>query len=70
MQKLVTIYLNDIVYNEGKVMVRPHPEKHGSVEEHLQNYLDEGWRVSAITGIGGVGESMASGWLAVVLEKQ
>ena len=40
MQKLVTIYLNAV-----KV-------KHGTVDEHLSDYLDKGWRIVKIAAAG------------------
>lgn len=70
MQKLVTIYLDAHAYMDGKWLKGTHSDKHGFVEEHLQEELASGWRVVLVTGFGGV-ESMSSrGWLGVVLEKE
>jgi len=70
MQKLVTIYLENSAYAKGKVLVGSYADKHGLVEEHLQSYFAEGWRVVSLTGFGGNAEVVsARGWLAVVLEK-
>ena len=59
-QKLVTIYMR-----------RNSDSK--DVEEHLQDYLDRGYRIKSLTPlIGGTGEDNgfpASGWMFVVLEK-
>lgn len=70
MQKLVTIYLENTAYGKGKALVGSFADKHGLVEEHLQSYLADGWRVVLMTGFGGNAEVVAArGWLAVVLEK-
>ncbi len=70
MQKLVTIYLDNSAYGKGKVLVGSYADKHGSVEEHLQSSLEDGWRVVSISGFGGNSDSItARGWFAVVLEK-
>lgn len=69
-QKLVTIYLENMAYTKGKLLVGSLADKHGLVEEHLQSYLDDGWRIGSITSFGGCAETLAArGWLAVVLEK-
>jgi hypothetical protein len=69
MQKLVTIFLSD---DDDEDM---------EVQEHLDDYLEEGWTVRMIksfgagAGYGAGGESDAeghcyvAGWLAVLLEK-
>jgi hypothetical protein len=68
-QKLVTIYLDNIAYAKGKVLVGSFADKHGLVEEHLTDLLAKGWRVAAIHGFGGSGESIAArGWITVLLE--
>ncbi len=69
MQKLVTIYLDNMGY-EGSTMFKGHSNKHGLVEEHLQHYLNEGWWIVSTSSFGGASEGYsARGWLAVVLEK-
>ncbi len=68
-QKLVTIYLDNTAYAKGKVLVGSFADKHGLVEEHLGDFLTRGWRVAAIHGFGGSGESIsARGWITVLLE--
>ena len=68
-QKLVTIYLDNMAYAKGK-MIGSFADKHGLVEEHLQTYLDDGWRIGSVSGFGGNSESIsARGWFAVILEK-
>lgn len=70
MQKLVTIYLDSHAYSAGKWIAFSNAERHGLVEEHLTDDLNDGWRIVSITGFGGGGDSMRSqGWFAVVLEK-
>ena len=69
MQKLVTIYLNSHTYSKGKFLSTG-AEAHGLVEEHLQDYLQQGWTIKAIHGLGGSSESFfACGWVIVLLEK-
>ena len=67
MQKLITLYLS------------AHKLPHGSVDEHLSEYLADGWRVATICAAGGAGAAAGvesyktfdstSAWVAVVLEK-
>jgi hypothetical protein len=69
-QKFVTIYLDNMAYGKAKMIVGSFADKHGLVEEHLQAYLDDGWRIGSVSGFGGNSESIsARGWFAVVLEK-
>jgi len=71
MQKLVTIYLDNSAYAKGKMLVGTFADKHGLVEEHLQSYLADGWRVSSMSGFGGSNDGMTvRGWFAVLLGKQ
>jgi hypothetical protein len=67
MQKLVTVYLHDHAYMDGKWIKGTHADKHGHVEEHLEEYLTKGWTIKSVSGFGGAGGS-ASGWFAVVLD--
>lgn len=70
MQKLVTIYIDSAVYGAGKWLGMAVQDKHGIVEEHLQEELERGWRVVSINCFGGAAELMyARGWLVVVIEK-
>ena len=69
MQKLVTIFLAD------------HDDDDMDVQEHLENYLEDGWSIESVTPFGaGVGRSPGgesdedgecylAGWLAVVLKR-
>lgn len=58
MQKLVTICLNG--YNL----------EHGVVEEHLSEYLADGWRITSVCAAGGsAGAHSATVWVTVVLER-
>ncbi len=69
-QKLVTIYLENMAYAKGKTLFTSLADKHGLVEEHLQSYLDDGWRIGSISGFGGNSEAIAArGWVVVFLEK-
>lgn len=68
-QKLVTIYVDNMAYASGKMLVGSFADKHGIVEEHLETYLQQGWRIAAIHGFGGNSDALAvRGWFAVVLE--
>ena len=69
MQKLVTIYLDNHAYMDGKWAKGSHADKHGFIEEYLQDYLADGWRIVSLYGLGGAEGINARGWLAVVLEK-
>lgn len=69
MQKLVTIFLSDDDDDDMEV------------QEHLEEYLDEDWRIVSVTPIGtgagsgagggadDEGHCYVAGWIAVVLEK-
>jgi len=70
MQKLVTIYLDNGAYMDGSWIKASFAEKHGFTEEHLSEFLNDGWRVVSVSGFGGATEGIiARGWFAVVLEK-
>ena len=69
MQKLVTIYLDNQAYMGGKFLKASFADKHGLVEEYLQDYLKDGWRITSLFGFGGAEGINSRGWLAVVLEK-
>ena len=69
MQKLVTIYVDSNAYMEGKWLKGSHADKHGMVEQHLEQDLAAGWTVKSLFAFGGAGDLNARGWLAVVLEK-
>ena len=68
MQKLVTIYLDNSAYGKGKMLVG-YGDKQGLVEEHLEQYIAEGWVISSIHGFGGGGGLNVRGWVTVLLEK-
>jgi hypothetical protein len=69
-QKLMTVYLDNSAYTKGKVLVSSFGDKHGLVEEHLESYLSDGWRVAAIHGFGGNSDALnVRGWITVLLEK-
>ncbi len=70
MQKLVTVYLDNMTYAKGKMIVGSFADKHGLVEEHLQDYLQNGWTVKAVHGFGGNSDGLSvRGWVIVLLEK-
>jgi hypothetical protein len=71
MQKLITIYLDNMAYAKGKTFVGSClADKHGLVEEHLSEALQSGWTVKAIHGFGGNDDTLnARGWIVVLLEK-
>jgi hypothetical protein len=58
MQKIVSLYLS-----AWKL-------EHGTVEEHLDVYLSDGWRVLSVTAAGGTDTfNGLNAWAVVVLEK-
>jgi hypothetical protein len=68
-QKLVSIYLHCEGYRiKG---LRSLDQSHGVTQEHLEQYLQKGWKINSISvGAGAAGHvSYASGWVFVVLEK-
>ena len=70
MQKLITIYLDNLSYGKGKWINTGFGDQHGLVEEHAGAYLAEGWVIRSVSGVGGSGESItARGWLVVLLER-
>jgi len=70
MQKLLTIYLDNGAYGQGKMIVGSYADKHGLVEEHITPYLQDGWKIISITGFGGNSDGLTvRGWLAVLIEK-
>ena len=70
MQELVTVYLDNMTYAKGKMIVGSFGDKHGLVEEHLQDYLLTGWTVKAIDGFGGNSDGLSvRGWVVALLEK-
>ena len=68
MQKLVTVYLDNTAYGKPKDPMI-YADKHGFVEEHLQDYLTDGWNVRSLFGLGGTDGYCSRGWVTVVLEK-
>jgi hypothetical protein len=70
MQKLVTIYLDSSAYSAGAWLKASNADQHGVVEEHLGDYLSDGWVIKSIHGFGGASESMnARGYVIVLLER-
>ncbi|MEM9245191.1 MAG: hypothetical protein AAGA67_05565 [Cyanobacteria bacterium P01_F01_bin.153] len=70
MQKLISIYLENTAYTDGKWVRGSYGDKHGFCEEHLEEYLQDGWRIVDINAFGGSSEGIsARGWVLVVLEK-
>ena len=52
-QKLVTNYLDYTAYARGKALVGTFEHKHGLIEEHLAEYLNNGWTISKVDAPGG-----------------
>ena len=70
MQKLVTIYLDNGAYAQGKMIVTSYHDRHGLAEEHLANYLADGWTIKQLTALGGNSDALSvRGWIGAVLEK-
>ena len=69
MQKLVTIYLDSYSFTDKKV-TQSLRDQHGMVEEHLGEYLNDGWIVKEISSFGGAAAAYCTtGFAIVVLEK-
>lgn len=69
-QKLVTIYLDSVAYAKGKTLVGSFADKHGVIEEHLAEHLNNGWKVSKLDAFGGASDSLAvRGWIVALLER-
>jgi hypothetical protein len=69
-EKLVTVYLDNSAYAQGKMLVGSFGDKHGLVEEHLGEYFQQGWRIKTLSGFGGNSDGLSvRGWMAVVLER-
>ena len=68
MQKFVTIFVHSKSYAWwGASRIA---RAHGTVEEHLQPELADGWTIRTIVPLGGMNKFfVASGWFGVVLEK-
>jgi hypothetical protein len=67
--KLVTIYLDNVAYAQGKTLVGSFADKHGLVEEHLAQFVRAGWQIKQNHGFGGNSDSLAvRGWIVVLLK--
>ncbi len=66
MEKLVTIYL-DLANYTGKGIRFSNSDLHGKVEEHLQDELSEGWKISTLSTLS---SGTTGGWLVVALKKE
>jgi hypothetical protein len=71
MQRLVTIYLDNAAYMQGKWLTTSMHDKHGLVDEHLADDLANGWRVVTLSSFGGATDGLTvRGWVTVLLEKE
>ena len=62
--KLITVYLKDVY--------RGSFTEHGHVEEHLDDYLNNGYEVITFVGLSGNGggdTEVSAGWIVVHLKK-
>jgi hypothetical protein len=53
-QKLVTIYVDNMAYAAGKMLVGSFADKHGKLEEHLETYYSKAGGSSRFTDSEGV----------------
>ena len=68
MQKLVTIYLTD----SSESRDRDTHIKNNEIDEHLESYLSDGWKVINMCPVGTYSSGSftgTSGFLSVVIEK-
>ncbi|HEX5103984.1 MAG TPA: hypothetical protein VFV87_09255 [Pirellulaceae bacterium] len=69
MQKLITIYVDNSAYGQGKMIVTSYADRHGFVEEHLKAELAHGWNVKSLHGFGGNSDGLGvRGWIVALLE--
>ena len=69
MQRLVTIYLDNTAYKSE--LRTGYAKHHKLIEEHLQQYLEDGWTISSVAGFGGNSNVLhVRGWVIVLLEKK
>jgi len=67
MQKVVTIYLSNEIYDS----INMKSKRHGCVEEHLEPFLSTGWRVKTLSALGGTdAQGSTNGWVVAVLEQE
>jgi hypothetical protein len=66
---LVTIYVENSAYSGEKWVTTSYADKHGHVEQHLQEQLNAGWKVISLSSFGGVDGLAARGWIVALLEK-
>jgi hypothetical protein len=67
-QKLVSFFLHDKV-GKNETYGDPEVNVHFGVQEHLAEYLEQGWSVKELTVLGGAGGCL-SGWVVVLLDKR
>jgi len=67
MQKLVSLYLDTLGFERKRSGILFSTEEfHGRVEEHLGEYLEDGWKVIHMTSMPTHG---TGAWVVVTLEK-
>jgi len=67
MQKLVSVYLDTLGFERKKSGILFSTEEfHGRVEEHLGEYLENGWKVIHLSSMAG---HATGAWVIVTLEK-
>ena len=67
MQKVVSVYLDVAGYSSERSGLRfSNADLHGKVEELLDDYTNQGWKVAQLTSLPG---GATGGWIVAVLEK-
>lgn len=68
-QKLVTIYLDSLAYHGSGIFNTELAKKHRTIEEHLTEYLEAGWKIINTSSFGGNSDgTTVRGWIIVTLE--
>ena len=44
-------------------------ELHGDLDEHLQEYFDDGWSILSVSSFGNYHDNETRGWVTVALER-
>ena len=66
MEKLVSVYLDVTGYDRKSGIRLSNADLHNRVQEHLNEYLSQGWTVKKLSCLPG---SDSGGWVIAVLEK-
>ena len=66
MQKLISIYIDVSGYDRKGGLRLSNSDLHGAVQEHLDEYLSDGWKIVHLNCLPG---PESGGWVIVAIEK-